>query len=477
MPRLFLSQKKYGTIGAEQKKITMTAPNIVDNPLFTIEKLDESKFQKKFQVTIQGKQLSARVDADIAEIAKTYKLAGFSKKGAPVSLVKRQIGRQVMTETLDKVIQEATMQIVKDNDLKVGSMPSIEVKEFNPEASIIIEITFMIIADLPEADFTSNNFEIELLELKVEQSDLDQAKEALLKMVRSYKEAPAGHKAAKGDALIINFHGKLKGEEFEGNKANSIRIELGEGQFIKDFEDKLVGFIKGEERTITVLFPTDYQETTLAGQEVTFDIKVHDILVKDDSKSGEEELQARFNLSSFSDLDQMIREKLINDFNSIIRLRTKKLLFDKLDNQLDFELPDVMVEADFNNLWKETLPKIQSGEIKKSEEEAKKEMELIAKRRVKLGLVLADLSKKHSIIVTDQDIQTTKEQEKIKRPDNSAMIEEFFSKKENRDLLQGAILEEKVVDYILTIIPKKVTLVTTKEFNDNYSKEIQELMQ
>jgi trigger factor len=455
----------------------MTEQNQVDNPLFKIEKLEDGKFKKDFVITIAGQKLSTRVDTEIAERAKSYKLAGFSKKGAPVSLVKRQIGQEVVAQEMDKIIQEVVMTIIKNESLNVGSMPQIEVKDFNLEGEIKISVSFMVMPSIAEIDLESDRFKLDTLELQVESSDLEEAKKALFKMVKSYKEAPEGHKACEGDAVIIDFHGNLNGEEFEGNKANQIRIELGEGQFIKDFENKLLGSSKGEEKTILVDFPSDYPEKILAGQKVHFDIKVHDLLVKDENKSEEEELKSRFNLSSISEIEQIIRDKLINDFNSIIRLRNKKLLFDKLDKEIELELPETMVEADFNNIWKETEAKIKSGELKKTEEEARSEMQNIARRRVKLGLVLADLSKKYSIAVTEADLNTAKESEKAKRPESSKMIEEFFAKKENKDLLQGAILEEKVVDFILNLVPKNIIQVTTKEFNEKYSQEIQELMQ
>jgi len=455
----------------------MTEQNNVDIPLFKIEKLEDSKFKKAFQIIVAGQKLSNLVDADIAEKAKTYKLAGFSKKGAPVSLVKRQIGQQVLAAEMDKVVQEAVIQIIQDEALTVGSMPSVEVQDFNLDGEIKIFVTFTVMPSVPEIDLKSDQFKIDTLELKIESSDLEEARKVLFKMVKSYKTGPDGHKAAEGDAIIIDFHGKLNGEEFEGNKASQIRIELGEGQFIKDFEAKLLGVIKGEEKAILVNFPSDYPEKNLASKEVHFDIKVHDLLVKDEDKSEEEELKSRFNLSSMGEIDSIIQDKLVKDFNSIVRLRNKKLLFDKLDQEIDLDLPETMVEADFNNLWKETEAKIKSGELKKTEEEARIEMQNIAKRRVKLGLLLADLSKKYSITVTEADLMAAKEAEKAKRPDAIKMIEEFFSKKENKDLLQGAILEEKVVDYLLNLVQKNIIPVTTKEFNEKYSQEIQELMQ
>lgn len=444
---------------------------------FKTEIVSDTKHKKEFLIIADAVAINKAVDADIAARAKTFKLAGFKKEGgAPVSLVKRQIGRSVMSEHIDKLIQTAVMQFVNEHKLNVSGVPTIDVKEFNPEGNITIAVSIGVMAEVPTIDFTGDKFRIEMLELAISEDDIKQARDALLKMIVSYKEASEGHAAQTGDAIIIDFHGKLNGEEFEGNQASQIRIDLGEGNFIKDFEEKLVGFKKGDEGVIQVQFPEDYSEAKLANQTVEFSIKVHEILVKDQSGDIESELQKRFDVKSMDELNQMIEAKIKQDFNAISRLRTKKLLFDKIDSEVDFELPEDMIEADLQNMWKDVSAKIASGEVKRSEEDAKAELQTIAKRRVKLGLILADVARKNAINVLQEDVENAKNAEKAKRPDSSAAIDEFFAKKENIDVLQGAILEEKVVDFLLSKAQVYAISVTTSEFNDKYAKEMQDLI-
>lgn len=451
---------------------------MINDQNFSVELKNDSKFKKEFLVTANAVEISKAVDADIAERAKTFKLAGFSRGGgAPVSLVKRQIGKQVMSEHVDKLIQSAILKIVQDNTLNMSGMPAIDIKEFNPEGEIKISVVISIMADIPEINLADDKFRVELLELNVSDDDINQAKNALTKMVASYKEAPEGHSAVVSDAVIIDFHGKLNGEEFDGNKAEQIRIDIGDGNFIKDFEEKLVGLKKGDEQVLRVKFPSDYNEEKLANQEVDFEVKVHEILVKDSGVDVDQELLKRFEVESLDKLQDMIRAKIVQDFDSIIRVRSKKHLFDKIDAEVDFELPEDMVEGDFNNMWKDISGKIADGSIAKTEEEARAELQGIARRRVKLGLILADIAKKNQVMITEEDIENAKNVEKAKRPDQVAAIDEFFSKKENRDILQGAILEEKVVDFILGKVQSYSVSVTTTEFNDKYAKEIQDLIQ
>jgi trigger factor len=448
-----------------------------NNNNFSIALINDSKFKKEFLVTASAVEISKAADADIAERAKTFKLAGFSRAGgAPVSLVKRQIGKQVLSEHIDKLIQAAIAKIISDNSLNMSGMPSIDIKEFNPDGDIQISVVVNIMADVPHIDLLDEKFRIETLELNVSPDDVNQAKNALIKMVISYKEAPEGYSAQVGDAVIVDFEGKLNGESFEGNKAEQIRIDIGDGNFIKDFEDKLVGLKKGDDKVLKVKFPNDYNEASLAGQEVDFHVKVHDILVQDGDANVNEELLKRFEVESIEKLEETIKDKILQDFNSIARLRSKKYLFDKIDAEVDFELPQDMVEGDFNNMWKEVSQKIANGSLNKAEDVARTELEAIARRRVKLGLILADLAKKNNILITEEDIENAKNTEKARRPDQASAIDDFFSKQENRNILQGAILEEKVVDFILGKVQVFAISVTTKEFNEKYAKEIQELV-
>ncbi len=447
------------------------------NESFSIEIANDSKFKKEFIVTANATEISKAVDAEIVERAKTFKLAGFSRAGgAPVSLVKRQIGKQVMSEHIDKLIQAAITKIITDNTLNMTGMPAIDIKEFNPEGEIKIAVTINIMADIPKLDLANDKFRIELLELNISDDDVEQAKNALIKMVSSYKEAEENHAAAVGDAVIIDFHGKLNGEEFDGNKAEQIRIDIGDGNFIKNFEDKLIDLKKGDEKVIKVHFPADYNEEKLAGQEVEFEVKVHEILVRDAGVDVDAELLKRFEVDSLDKLDEMIKNKILQDFSAIIRVRSKKHLFDKIDAEVSFELPEDMIQGDFDNMWKDISAKIANGSINKTEEEARTELQSIAKRRVKLGLILADIAKQNNVFITEEDIENAKNAEKAKRSDQSAAIDEFFSKKENKDILQGAILEEKVVDFILGRVPSYSVSVTTTEFNEKYAQEIQDLV-
>lgn len=457
----------------------MNIANDLDNSQnFTIEPLSDSKYKKEFRLTANALNISKAVDADIAERAKTFKLAGFKKEGgAPVSLVKRQIGKAVMSEHIDRLIQSAIIKIISDEKLNVSGMPAIDIQEFNPEGDIKILVTLNVMAEIPAVNFEDEKFRIEWLELMINDEDIKQAKTALIKMIAAYEEAPPTHAAAAGDAVIIDFHGKLNGEEFEGNKASQIRIDIGDGNFIKDFEDKLIGLKKGDEKLLKVQFPSDYNDAALANKEVEFEVKVHDILVKPADTNADAELLKKFGVDSIERLDDLIKARILQDFNAISRLRSKKHLFDKMDAEIDFDLPEDMVETDFQNMWKDISAKIADGSITKTEDEARAEMRNIAKRRVKLGLMLADIAKKNSIAVTETDIEEAKNAEKVKKPESSAAIEEFFAKKENKDILHGAILEEKVVDFILGKVQRYSISVTTNEFNEKYAKEIQELIQ
>ncbi len=458
----------------------MTIANSVQNPAVenaTIDFTKDSKYQKEFSVTTDAKIIIEQSDIEIAERAKTFKLAGFRQGAVPISIVKRQIGESIIAKHINQTIQRLVIQIAKQYKVDVSGVPSIDIKAFEPEKQLVFSVKFNIMPSVPKIDLTSDDLSIEVLKLQVNDDDVQQAKNALIKMIVAYKDAGADYEASYNDGVILDFVGTVNGEEFEGNKAIQIRINIGEGQFIKDFEDKLVGVKKGDEKIIHVKFPADYHDDKIAGKDVDFKIKVHEILVVDGGVNMEDELKKRFGVDTMEKFEEIIKEKIINDFDLIARLRTKKMLFDKIDTKYDFELPEHMIDTDFNTMWNDVSEKIAKGEIEKTDEEARKELMNIAKRRVKLGLILADVAKSDAITIDESDFEKAKNIEKMKRPDQQQMIDEFFSKQENQERVQGAILEEKIVDFIISKVPTKEVVITTAEFNEKYAKEIQELIQ
>ncbi|CAL7963233.1 Trigger factor [Alphaproteobacteria bacterium] len=451
----------------------------VDVPIIAgaqIKIIKNESLSREYKITIPSAEILKKVDEEVALQAGTFKLAGFREGKVPLSIVKRQIGQQVLAKEIDKVIGEVINKIVIENDLSLGNTPSVDVESFQPEGELVCSLKFELLPAVPAMNFTDERLKIDVLELKITEHDMKQAYNSAIKMMTNYVNAGPEHVARVGDAVLIDFTGKINGEEFEGNKASSIKVTIGEGQFIPAFEEKLISLKEGDEKSITVLFPKDYHNQELAEKEVVFDIKVHEVLKPEENVVIDDELVKKFGVENVAVFDEMLKQKIHADFNLISRLRTKKLLFDKMDSLIEMEVPEKMVNADLSAMRNEVnVMKAKSAKLDKTDAEIEQELVNIARRRVKLGLILANIARLNNITVTDTDIEDSKKSELARRPNEAKEVEAFYSNLENTNRIRGAMLEEKVVDFILSKSPTAKIEVTSTEFNEKYAKEVQDL--
>ncbi len=440
-----------------------------------ISQLKDEPLYKEFRIIIDAKDIVKNTDDEILETAKTFKLAGFREGKVPVSLVKRQIGQQVLHKHINHQISDVLQRVINHKGLSYSMPPNVEIQDFQPEGFLTFIAKIDVLPNIPKIDIYNDQLKIEKLELQITDEDLKEAQKAVMNSTKIYQKTEDDkYQSQKGDAIVIDFTGTINGEEFEGNKASSIQIILGEYQFIPEFEDKLLGLTKGTSESINVKFPNDYHNKDIAGKESVFEILVHDILVSDDSSHDiNDEFAKKIGVESLEKLNDILKQRMQNDFNTVSRLRTKKLLFDRIDALYSFDLPSKMLEADYEIMWNEIRNNLEKTNPNKSPEDVQSELKDIARRRVKLGLILANIAKEQKIVLSSEDIFHAKEIEKSRLPDKASEIEEFFQKQENIERIRGALLEEKVVDYLISQVPSDKIIVSPKEFNDKYAKDVQ----
>jgi trigger factor len=396
------------------------------------------------------------IDRIIQERAKTFKLAGFRPGMVPLNLVKKQIGHTVLMEVLELYVKNIVQKIQKQENNQY--YPDVQIKEFNLEKDLILDLSFINIPTIPKLNL--KNYTLEILDLNVTDDDIVKAKSIMQRMIYQYLQAPEGYVSKDGDAVIIDFKGTLDGVEFPNNTATGIRVDIGTGQMIEDFERQLIGLKKNDHIQINVKFPENYNSfAEIAGKTAVFDIKVHDILVPEGNNLDEEILKM-IDDKTLS-IEEFITDKIKNEFYNVTKLRTKKLLFDLLDREYNFDIPQQIIDKDIQ-LMKE-IP----------QDEAYK----LAHRRVKLGLILADIVKQNSLTVSEDDIENYIENEKSKPNAKIEEIDNFLKQPENYNRLYSTLLEDKAVDVLIKTIPNNIITITKEEFNDKYSKEIEELFQ
>jgi trigger factor len=346
----------------------------------------------------------------------------------------------------------------------------VEIKAFSEKEELVFTAKVEYIEKVPAVDWSK--ISLEVIAVDVMEEDMDRALSEIKDKFKMYKDADAKHAAKKGDAVLVDFHGKIADKDFDGNKGHDVRIELGNNQFIPGFEEQLIGAKAGANIAVRVTFPKNYNDSKVAGKAAVFDVKVKKVMLPETVQEINDDFAKELGLENKEKLLEMIRDKISSDLNGLARLHVKKALFDKIDEVYKFEVPAGMVQLDFQGMWNEleVRKKAEPASFKgRTEADLRAEYMEIAKRRVRLGVILAELAKENDIEVTEADLRQAMFAEAMMRPGQESMILDFYSKPENLDRLKGPILEEKAVDYVLSQIQKIDVAITSKEFFEKYA--------
>ncbi len=414
-----------------------------------------------YDITIPSTELDSRLDAKIAEIQPDVTLKGFRPGKVPAAHIKRMFGKSLMGEIVEAAMNEASEKALQDNNIKPAGQPHIHMLA---EAEEVIagkaDLSFHMHVDVMPS-FTPVDPASLTVERPVAEVSEEEIGEALANLAESQKSfEDKDGKAEDGDAVIVDFVGKIDGEPFEGGSAEDAQVVLGSGDFIPGFEEQLVGVAKGDEKQLTVTFPENYPAKDLAGKEAIFETVVKAVQ-KPVQTAIDDELAKQLGLESLEALRDVIAKNLASDHKAQSRSRAKRRLLDVLDEKHDFDLPPGMVEAEFNAIWQQVEADIKAGNVdeedkEKSEDELKAEYRAIAERRVRLGLVLAEIGQQAGITVAAEELARAVNAEAMRYPGQEKQVAEYFQKNpEAQARLRAPIFEEKVVDYILELAEVK----------------------
>ncbi|HEY1879239.1 MAG TPA: trigger factor [Caulobacteraceae bacterium] len=422
------------------------------------ETLNES-LSRSFSIRVPAAELSAMLEARIAEIGPTLRLKGFRPGKVPASHVRRVYGKALMGEVIEKTLSDTSQKILEDNRLRVASQPDLrpssdmeEVLAGHEDLTYALDVEVM--PEFEPADIS----ELSLTRLVYHPTDaeVDEAVAEVATQNRTY-DAKSGKsvKAEDGDQVVIDFVGRIDGEAFEGGSAEDAQLVLGSNRFIPGFEAQLVGAKPGAELTVKVDFPADYQVENLRGKAAAFEVKVKEVRAPQAAKA-DDALAVALGLSDLTALKEAVRANLDGEYQAASRFKLKRALLDALDSRHDIPLPARMVEAEFDAIWKQ----VQADEEKsgrapedegKSEETLQREYRRIAERRVRLGLVLAEIGRRENVAVSDQELSEAMRVEARRYGD---MAQQMFDYLKNTPQAQAALraplYEEKVVDLVLS---------------------------
>ena len=408
-------------------------------------------------VTIPASELNAKLDAKAAEVAPQMKLKGFRPGKVPVSHVRKTYGRDLMGEIVNDALNQSSQKALDDAKLRPAAPAEMKLVSNMDQVvagkeDLSYEMALEVMPDFKPVDPKSLKLTRPVYEAS--DADLDEALKELAGQAKTYEDKGGkAPKAAEGDQLTIDFVGKIDGEVFEGGSAEDADLIIGSNRFIPGFEEQLTGAKIGDEKTIEVTFPENYQAAHLAGKAATFDVKVKALKAPQDSKI-DDDFAKRLGLESIDKLKELLRDNLNQQYKGAARFKLKRALLDQLDEKHSFDLPPKMVEAEFDGIWQQVEADKEAGRLpeadaKKSDKKLKEEYRKIAERRVRLGLVLAEIGRENNVTVTDQELNNAIMAEARNYPGQEQAVLNFYRQNPNAAAgMRAPIYEEKVCDLI-----------------------------
>jgi trigger factor len=416
-----------------------------------IDKLNEG-LKRGFNVVVGAAAINERVEARLVEVGQQVRLPGFRPGKVPMDLLRKRFGQSVRGEVLERTIDESTQQALAEKSLKPALQPKVELVSFEDGKDLEFAIKVEVLPEITPNDLGSLALTRGVADVKDE--ELDRALTNLRKSRGTLEAMTDDRASVDGDVLVADFVGRIDGTPFEGGTAQDATIELGANGFIPGFEEQLVGVKKGETKTITVTFPTEYTPE-LAGKTAEFEVTVKDIKTR-----AMPELNDEFAKSlGFEGLDALkdrSRESLKEQYDRTARLHLKRQLLDKLAESHSFAVPEGMVDAEFDGIWRQVEAAKKAGQLEaedasKSDDDLKTEYRKIAERRVRLGLLLSDIGQKNNVTVSPEDFSKAVMDEARRYPGQEQAVVEYYQRNPQAlESLRAPLFEEKVVDHIIS---------------------------
>jgi trigger factor len=425
-----------------------------------------------YDVVVPASELQQKLNAKIAEVQPRVRINGFRPGKVPASHIRKVYGPGMMQDIVNEAVQTSTRQGLEK--VRAASEPSLDLKSDMNEVmagkqDLKFELSLEVMPDFEPVDL--KNVAITRPVTPVTDEQVEEELGKLAQANRGFEDKDGA--AAEGDELNIDFVGRIDGAAFDGGSMNGARLVIGSKQFIPGFEEQLVGAKAGEERTLKVSFPDDYPVADLKGKAAEFETKING--VRKPKEGAPDDAWAKdLGFDSLGALKEALKQRIESEHAQQSRAKAKRVLFDAFDDAHDFELPPRMVEAEFAQIWRQVEQDRAAGrsdpsDAGKSDDDLKSEYRDIAERRVRLGLLLAEIGRRHNIQVSDEEVGRAISAQARQFPGQEREVIEAF--KRNPGMVaqvRAPLYEEKVVDYILELVKVTNQTVSREElFTDD----------
>ena len=418
--------------------------------------------KRAYSIKLTAKELDTKVNEKLHEAQPDVEMKGFRKGKVPIALLKRQFGQRILGEAMQETIDGAMSKHFEDSGHRPAMQPNVEMQnkeKWKAGEDVEVSLTYETLPSIPEVDFSK--IKLQKLVVKSDKAAIDEALDNLASSANDYKDRKKGSKAKDGDQVVIDFVGTVNGEAFDGGSSEDYPLVLGSNSFIPGFETQLVGCKAGEDRKVNVTFPKEYGSKDLAGKDAEFACKIKNVKEPVPAKINDE-LATKFGADDLKALKVQISERLESEYGGAARAVMKRQLLDALDKKVKFELPPSLVEAEAkqiaHQLFHDENPNIKDHDHENIE--PNNEHNKLAERRVRLGLLLAELGQKADVEVSEAEMSQAMMAQSRQYPGQEKEFFEFVQKNEQmQQQLRAPIFEDKVVDHIFeqaTVTDKKV---------------------
>ena len=425
------------------------------------ETLNEG-LKRAYSIKLTADELDTKVNEKLHEAQPDVEMKGFRKGKVPIALLKRQFGQRILGEAMQETIDGAMSKHFEDSGDRPAMQPNVEMQNrdnWKEGEDVEVSLTYETLPSIPDVDFSK--IKLQKLVVKADKAAVDEALDNLASSANDYKDRKKGSKAKDGDQIVIDFVGTVDGETFDGGSSEDYPLVLGSNSFIPGFETQLVGCKAGEDKKVNVTFPEAYGSKDLAGKDAEFACKVKNVKEPVPAKINDE-LATKFGADDLKALKAQISERLESEYGGAARAVMKRQLLDALDKKVKFELPPSLVEAEAkqiaHQLFHDENPDVKDHDHENIE--PNKEHNKLAERRVRLGLLLAELGQKAEVEVSEAEMTQAIMAQSRQYPGQEKEFFDFMQKNEQmQQQLRAPIFEDKVVDHIFeqaTVTDKKV---------------------
>jgi trigger factor len=427
--------------------------------------------KRQYSIVVPAGDLAKRMEDELVSLQKRANIPGFRPGKVPQQHLKRVYGKSVMADVVQNAVNEVNKKIVDDNGLKLAFEPAVNFPQDQGKIEAVMDaksdleytVSLEVLPKFEIADHGDIALEKQVAE--VPDADVVAAIERMAEPSRAYTDKGAKAKAEKGDRVTVDFVGRIDGVEFDGGKGEDIQVVLGSNSFIPGFEDQVAGMKTGEKKLVKVSFPANYQAPGLAGKDAEFDVTAKgvesagELVVNDD-------LAKQYGMEDLSKLKEAVKITMSSELEGAARRKMKRKLLDALDAKYTFDLPPTLLQQEFDAIWNNVTTEMKAANKTFEDEDttevkAREDYQKIASRRVRLGLVLAEIGEKAAVQVTDDEVSQGLVARARQFPGQEKAVWDYYRK--NPQALaevRAPIFEEKVVDHILTqvkIIEKSVS--------------------